>query len=236
MTNYTRAKAALKNVSGAKFATAASLLTITLALCAAASGLRASGVSVSSFSSVESISAVRAIDSTSANRNGESAVATQRKSGGHPPAQAAGQSPDGNAAQQAANMLHAKGTFEVKLEPQGESDKAAGSTLGQMSISKQYHGELEGTAKGTMLTVGTDVKGSAGYVAMERVTGTLNGKTGSFVLQHSGTLTRGVAVQNITVVPDSGTGQLAGITGKFLVIIADGKHSYELDYALPAAQ
>jgi len=133
-------------------------------------------------------------------------------------------------------MTHAKGTFEVTLEPQGDPDKAEGSTLGRMSLEKKIHGDLEGTSKGTMLTAGTDVKGSAGYVAMERVTGTLNGKTGSFVLQHSGTLTRGAAQQNITVVPDSGTGQLTGITGKFLVIIADGKHSYDFEYALPAAQ
>lgn len=131
-------------------------------------------------------------------------------------------------------MIQAKGTFEVKLDPQGDADKAEGSTLARMSIDKKYHGDLEGTAKGTMLTAGTDVKGSAGYVAVERVTGTLNGKSGSFVLQHSGTLTRGAAVQSISVVPDSGTGQLAGIAGKFVVIIAEGKHSYEFDYTLPA--
>jgi hypothetical protein len=84
-----------------------------------------------------------------------------------------------------------------------------------------------------MLTVGTDVKGSAGYVAIERVTGTLNGRTGSFVLQHIGTLTRGAPVQSITVVPDSGTGQLSGLTGKLTVIIDSGKHSYAFDYTLP---
>ena len=87
-----------------------------------------------------------------------------------------------------------------------------------------------------MLTAGTDVKGSAGYVAIERVTGTLKGRSGSFVLQHSGTLTRGEPQQSITVVPDSGTGQLVGIAGKLTVIIAAGKHSYEFDYTLPAAQ
>lgn len=160
-------------------------------------------------------------------------TAEQRKSGSH--VQAPPQSADTNSGPQGAHMTEAKGTFEVKLEPQGESDKATGSTMARMSIDKTYHGDLEGSAKGTMLTAGTDVKGSAGYVAIERVTGTLNGKTGSFVLQHSGTLTRGAPVQNITVVPDSGTGQLSGITGKFLVIIADGKHSYQFDYALPAA-
>jgi hypothetical protein len=86
-----------------------------------------------------------------------------------------------------------------------------------------------------MLTAGTDVKGSAGYVAIERVTGTLHGRSGSFVLQHSGTLTKGTAQQSITVVPDSGAGQLVGLTGKMIVTIADGKHSYDFEYTLPAA-
>jgi hypothetical protein len=130
----------------------------------------------------------------------------------------------------------ASGPFEVKLVPQGTPDKAEGSTLARMSLDKQYHGGLEATAKGEMLTAGTDVQGSAGYVAIERVTGTLNGRAGSFVLQHSGTLTRGAPVQNITVVPDSGSGQLVGITGKLTVIIEGGKHSYEFEYELPQAQ
>jgi Protein of unknown function (DUF3224) len=131
---------------------------------------------------------------------------------------------------------HASGPFDVKLVAQGAPDKAEGSTLARMSIDKQYHGGLEGTAKGEMLTAGTDVQGSAGYVAIERVIGTLNGRSGSFVLQHSGTLTRGAPVQSITVVPDSGSGQLAGITGKLTVIIEGGKHSYEFEYTLPPAQ
>jgi autotransporter translocation and assembly factor TamB len=131
---------------------------------------------------------------------------------------------------------HASGPFEVKLAPQGTPDKAEGSTLARMSLDKQYHGGLEATAKGEMLTAGTNVQGSAGYVAIERVTGTLNGRTGSFVLQHSGTLTRGAATQNITVVPDSGSGQLVGITGKLTVIIEGGKHSYEFEYTLPHTQ
>jgi Protein of unknown function (DUF3224) len=112
---------------------------------------------------------------------------------------------------------HTSGTFEVKLVPQPPDDKAEGSTLGRMSIDKQFHGDLEGTAKGQMLTAGTDVKGSAGYVAIERVTGTLHGRSGSFVLQHSGTLTKGAVQQSITVVPDSGAGQLVGLTGKMIV-------------------
>ena len=162
-------------------------------------------------------------------------TAAQRKSVGH---SQSSQSPssDSGTTQKGAPVTQAKGTFEVKLDPQGEADKAEGSTLARMSLDKKYHGDLEATAKGTMLTAGTDVKGSAGYVAIERVTGTLNGKTGSFVLQHNGTLSRGTPVQNIIVVPDSGTGQLAGISGKLLVIIADGKHSYEFEYTLPAAQ
>ncbi len=190
-------------------ATIAAALAITL--CAAAWGFDASAISFCTTGS---------------------ANAAQRKSGGH--SQSSQAQSDPNATQRGANVAQAKGTFEVKLDPQGDTDKAEGSTLGRMSIDKKYHGDLEGTATGTMLTAGTDVKGSAGYVAIERVTGTLAGKTGSFVLQHNGTLTRGVPVQNIIVVPDSGTGQLAGITGTFLVIIADGKHSYEFDYTLPA--
>lgn len=136
-------------------------------------------------------------------------------------------------AQGAIVTEHASGTFEVKLAPSGEADKAEGSTLGSYSLEKQYHGDLEASAKGTMLTAGTDVKGSAGYVAIERVTGALKGHKGSFVLQHNGMLTRGTPQQNIVVVPDSGTGELTGLTGKLTVIIESGKHSYEFDYSLP---
>jgi hypothetical protein len=144
-------------------------------------------------------------------------------------------SPIQTAAQNGAPVTkHATGPFDVKLSPLGEDDKAQGSTLARYSLDKQYHGDLDATAKGTMLTAGTDVKGSAGYVAIERVTGKLNGLTGSFVLQHSGTLTRGAPVQSITVVPDSGTGQLTGLSGKLTVIIDAGKHSYAFDYTLPA--
>lgn len=129
----------------------------------------------------------------------------------------------------------AAGTFDVKVEAQGESDKGDGSTLGRYSLDKQYHGDLEATAKGTMLTAGTEVEGSAGYVAMERVTGSLKGRSGSFVLQHSATMTRGEPQPSITVVPDSGSGQLVGLTGKMNIIIAAGKHSYEFEYTLPPA-
>jgi hypothetical protein len=130
-------------------------------------------------------------------------------------------------------MMQAKGTFEVKLAPQ--DDKSVDSAIGRMLIDKQFHGELEATSKGQMLAAMTSVKDSAGYVAIERVIGTLNGRKGSFVLQHSGTMTRGEPQLSITVVPDSGTEQLAGLTGRMIINIADGKHSYEFEYALPQA-
>jgi hypothetical protein len=101
-----------------------------------------------------------------------------------------------------------------------------------MSIDKQFHGELEGTSKGQMLAVSSDVKGSAGYVAMERVNGTLQGRRGSFALQHSGTMTRGAPQLSVSVVPDSGTDQLEGLSGKMTINIVDGKHFYEFDYTL----
>jgi hypothetical protein len=136
---------------------------------------------------------------------------------------------------QKGNAMHASGTFEVKLIPQPPEDKADGSTLGRMSIDKQFHGDLEGASKGQMLSAMTDVKGSAGYVAIERVTGKLNGRSGSFVLQHSGSAIRGATQLSVTVVPDSGTGQLVGLAGTMTITIADGKHSYDLEYTLPAA-
>jgi len=127
---------------------------------------------------------------------------------------------------------HAKGTFEVKLTPQPSDDNAADASLGRMSIEKQFHGDLEATSTGQMLTAGTAVKGSAGYVAIERASGTLHGRSGTFVLQHTGTMTRGAPQLTVTVVPDSGTGELVGLAGKMTINIADGKHSYEFDYTL----
>jgi hypothetical protein len=124
------------------------------------------------------------------------------------------------------------GTFEVKLAPQAE-DKGEGSTLGRMSIDKQFHGDLEANSKGEMLTAMTEVKGSAGYVAIERVSGTLEGRKGSFVLLHRGIMTGGGQDLSITVVPDSGSGELVGLAGKMDVRIADGKHFYDLEYTLP---
>ncbi|MEO8103929.1 MAG: DUF3224 domain-containing protein [Betaproteobacteria bacterium] len=109
------------------------------------------------------------------------------------------------------------------------------AVVGRMSIDKQFHGDLEATSKGKMLTAGTAAKGSAGYGAIERVTGALQWKSGGFAFQHSGTMNRGTFQLSVTVVPDLGTGQLAGIAGKMAIIIADGKHSYELEYTLANA-
>jgi hypothetical protein len=129
---------------------------------------------------------------------------------------------------------HATGTFEVKVTPQTSDDSSQDATLGRMSIDKQFHGDLQGASKGQMLTAGTAVKGSAGYVAIERVNGTLRGRSGTFILQHTGTMTRGAPQLSVTVVPDSGTDQLVGLTGTMNIIIApDGKHSYNFAYALP---
>jgi hypothetical protein len=132
-------------------------------------------------------------------------------------------------------MQHAKGTFDVKVIPVGTEDKAEGTTLGRMSIDKQFHGDLTGTGKGEMLTGMAEVKGSGGYVAIERVTGTLQGRTGSFILQHIGVMTRGEPQLSVTIVPDSGTSQLVGITGKLTITITEGKHFYDLAYTLPEA-
>lgn len=126
----------------------------------------------------------------------------------------------------------ASGTFEVKLNSQAPVDKVGDPTVGRMSIDKQFRGDLEASSKGQMLAVNTDVEGSAGYVAMERVTGTLHGHSGAFTLQHSGTVTRGVQQLSVTVVPDSGTGELVGLTGKMTIDIVDGKHFYGFDYTL----
>jgi hypothetical protein len=128
----------------------------------------------------------------------------------------------------------ATGTFEVKLTPQPQDDKSANSAPSRMIIDKQFHGDLEAVSKGQMLAAGTATKGSAGYVAIEHVTGTLGGRKGSFVLQHSGTMTRGAPQLSVTVVPDSGTDQLVGLTGKMTINITDGKHLYDFEYTLGA--
>ncbi len=126
----------------------------------------------------------------------------------------------------------ARGTFAVTLSPQATRDQAEGTPLGRMSIDKQFHGDLEASSKGEMLTAGTSVNGSAGSVGIERVTGSLHGRNGTFVLQHNGTMTRGVPRLSITVVPDSGTGELAGLAGQMTIDFHDGKHSYGFEYTL----
>ncbi|MDM0114850.1 DUF3224 domain-containing protein [Variovorax sp. J22R133] len=126
----------------------------------------------------------------------------------------------------------AKGTFEVKVLPLAFEGQAEGSKLGRMSIDKTFSGDLIATTRGQMLSAGTDVKGSAGYVAMEQVEGTLNGRSGAFVLQHSGTMNKGSPSLSVTVVPDSGTGELVGLAGELKIIVAEGKHSYEFSYVL----
>jgi hypothetical protein len=129
-------------------------------------------------------------------------------------------------------VTHATGTFEVKLTPHATDDPA----LSRLSLEKTFHGDLEATSKGQMLGAATDIKDSAGYVAIERVTGTLGHRAGSFILQHSGTMTRGALHLTVTVVPDSGTGGLAGLEGKMAIRVEGGKHSYEIEYSLPEAR
>jgi Protein of unknown function (DUF3224) len=135
-------------------------------------------------------------------------------------------------AKEGVTTMHAAGPFDVKITPQ--DDNSGDPLLNRMTLEKQYHGDLEGTGKGQMLTAGTEVKGSGAYVAIEKVSGTLNGRRGSFILQHAGTMAQNVPQLTIVVVPDSGTGELKGVTGRMTIIIAaDGKHSYEIEYTLP---
>jgi hypothetical protein len=135
--------------------------------------------------------------------------------------------------QKESNMtIRVTGPFDVKVTPQ--DDNTGDPLLGRMLLDKQYHGDLEATGKGQMLTAGTEVKGSGAYVAIEKVSGTLKGRAGTFALQHMGTMTRSAPELTITVVPDSGTGELKGISGKMKIIIAEGgKHSYDFEYTLP---
>ena len=131
-------------------------------------------------------------------------------------------------------MTHAAGTFDVKVIPQAP-DAGTDASVGRLLLDKRFHGDLEATSQGQMLTAGTEVEGSAGYVAIERVSGTLNGRRGTFALQHSGTMTRGAPGLTIRVVPDSATGELAGLSGKMSITIVDGAHSYDFEYAIAAA-
>jgi hypothetical protein len=128
---------------------------------------------------------------------------------------------------------HGSGTFDVKITPQ--KDEGVGdASVGRMAIDKQYHGDLEGTGLGQMLTgMSADVKDSGAYVAIERVRGTLHGRSGSFIVHHRGIMTRGAQDLTITVVPDSGTEELKGIAGTMTIDIKEGKHFYGIDYTLP---
>lgn len=132
------------------------------------------------------------------------------------------------------SMTQAKGTFDVKVVPQGSPDTAEGIALGRMSLDKQFHGDLEAVSKGEMLTSGLESNGSAAYVAIERVIGSLNGRKGSFALMHQGTMNKVSQKLTVTVVPDSGTGELAGLAGTMTITIIEKKHLYELSYTLPA--
>jgi len=125
---------------------------------------------------------------------------------------------------------HATGTFEVKLTPQ--DDKSEDKTMGRMTVAKKWQGDLEGTSTGQMLSGGDVAKGSAGYVAIEKVTGTLKGKKGTFIFQHSGTMNRGEPTLSITVVPDSGTDELQGLVGTMTIKIENGKHFYDFEYKI----
>ncbi len=126
---------------------------------------------------------------------------------------------------------HASGPFDVKLSPLEPYNKSENSGLARMSLDKHFHGDLDATSQGEMLSAGS-AKDSGGYVAIERVSGALQGRKGSFALQHNATMTHRVPYLNIIVVPGSGTGELSGLSGKMTInIAADGAHSYEFDYA-----
>lgn len=130
-------------------------------------------------------------------------------------------------------MRRATGSFEVSLQPLPNTEVTADNLFGRMLLNKKFSGDLEATARGQMLTAMTSVKGSAGYVAIDHVTGELDGRKGSFVLQHSGSMNRGVPTLSIMVVPDTGTGELAGLSGTLSINIIDGKHFYDFIYSIP---
>ena len=130
------------------------------------------------------------------------------------------------------STLHAAGPFDVKVTPQANDAPAEGAALGRMALDKRFHGDLEATSIGEMITAMTAVKGSAAYSAVERVSGTLHGRAGTFALQHTGIMNRGVPSLVITVVPDSGTGELAGLAGTMSITIEGAAHSYAFNYTL----
>jgi hypothetical protein len=128
--------------------------------------------------------------------------------------------------------MNVKGTFEVTMRGEPPYDEVEGVTLARASLEKRFRGGLDATSQVQMLGARTPVEGSAGYVAIERVTGELDGRTGTFVLQHSGVMTRGARALTVTVVPDSGTGALRGLAGRMDIQIVDGKHLYDLEFTL----
>jgi hypothetical protein len=134
--------------------------------------------------------------------------------------------------------MHARGTFVVKISPTDVSALGQEAGIGRMTIDKTFSGDIEGTSKGEMLTGGTDSTGAMAYVALERVTGKLNGRSGSFLLMHNASMLKSDPVSGmlqVTVVPQSGTDELAGLSGKLTITIEAGKHSFDLEYELPSA-
>jgi hypothetical protein len=146
-----------------------------------------------------------------------------------------GVAPSLGARNEAVMTAHAKGTFDVKVTPQ-PADDPAGGPFGRLFLDKQFHGDLDAGSIGQMLAWGTGAESSGAYVALERVSGALQGRRGSFILQHNGTMTKGAASMTVAVVPDSGTDELTGLAGKMTIIIAEGKHSYALEYTLDGAK
>jgi hypothetical protein len=130
--------------------------------------------------------------------------------------------------------MRVKGRFEVTTKPEPPHDTVEGVALARIRVDKQFHGALDGRSSVEMLSAGTPVKGSAGYVAVERVIGTLEGRAGSFVLLHVGVMARGAPSLQLTIVPDSGTGELRGISGRMAIEIVEGQHFYDFDYELAA--
>ena len=127
---------------------------------------------------------------------------------------------------------HASGTFDVKITPQSAQDNVGDPAIGRMALDKEFRGDLQAVSKGQMLALRTGTEGSAGYVAIERVIGSLGGRKGTFALQHSGTMRRGTPTLLLRVIPDSGTDELIGLDGTMAIVIEDGKHRYEFDYVL----
>lgn len=141
-----------------------------------------------------------------------------------------------NTVEETLTIMRATGTFEVTLNPLETYNRTADAKIGRMSIDKSFAGDLVGSSQGEMLSGGSPAEGSAGYVAIERVTGALQGRNGSFLLQHSATMTPTSQEATITIVPGSGTGELEGIAGAMSILIRDGKHFYEFEYTLPGGR